>query len=57
MYSDMRERYPGSGNKLGLGASMRNFVRLVGSLFGAEIADDEIDEVWRARRQRDLIRK
>ncbi len=57
MYSDMRERYPGSGNKLGLGASMRNFVRLVGSLFGAEIADDEIDEVWRARRQRDSIRK
>lgn len=52
MYSDMRERYPDSGNRPGLGPPMRNFVRSVASLFGAEITDTDIDEAWRPPRQR-----
>jgi hypothetical protein len=52
MYSEMRRQYPDSGNRPGLGAPMRSFVRSVGSLFGAELIDDEIDEVWRTTRHR-----
>jgi len=52
IYSDMKRQYPDSGNGPGLGVPMRNFIRSVGSLFGAEIADDEIDEARRATRHR-----
>jgi hypothetical protein len=48
IYKHMRERYPDSGNEPALGGPMQNFVRAVGTLFDAQIADRAIKEVWYA---------
>jgi hypothetical protein len=49
IYSDMRRRFPNSGNKPGLGEPMRKFVRSVTALFGLQVTDDAINEAWRRR--------
>jgi len=46
IYGHMRGQYPDSGNKPAFGEPMRKFVRAVGTLFGVQITDDAIKEVW-----------
>jgi len=52
IYALIRKQYPNSGSKPALGPQMREFVRLVGLLFDAEIDDREIDEASRPPRRR-----
>jgi hypothetical protein len=49
IYQHIRGQHPESGNEPGLGGPMQRFVHAVGALFGAEITDSAIEQVWRSR--------
>jgi hypothetical protein len=47
IYSHMRAQHPASGARPGFGRPMLRFVTAVGRLFGSDLQETEIYEVWR----------
>jgi hypothetical protein len=52
IYSHMRMQHPESGNRPGFGGPMLRFVHEVGKLYGQDLRDSEIREVWRTRKSK-----
>jgi hypothetical protein len=50
IYGHMRSQHPDSGNQPGYGDPMLRFVHAIAELYGARVRDDDIHDIWRARK-------